>query len=118
MCSQRFGQLHGGRGRAARGQEIVDDNDAFSFMKCVLMDLQYIAAIFQVVLDSLSSRREFARLAYRHEPRIQTVGDGRPEDEAARFHPEDQIDIFGQVVFGERVDQGLWSTLTVNSSWL
>ena len=88
----------------APAHHVVDDNDAFSFMKCVLMDLQYIAAIFQVVLDSLSSRREFARLAHRHEPRIQTVGDGRPEDEAARFHPEDQIDIFGQVVFGERVD--------------
>ena len=49
LCCQ-FGRGFGG---TASGEQIVHDNDALSFLDGVCMDLQRVAAVFQIVIETL-----------------------------------------------------------------
>ena len=69
------------------------------------MYLKNIRAVFQFVFNSGSFGGQLARLPHWDKSCVQTIGEGRTEDKAASFHSKDQINFFGKVVFGERVNE-------------
>ena len=69
------------------------------------MDLERVAAIFQVIADFLRFGGQLSRFAYRNESRIKPVGKRRPEDKSASFHAKDEVNLFADIVFRERINQ-------------
>src|SRR4051794_13722300 len=69
------------------------------------MDFESVAAVFELVFQSLCGSRQLSRLAYGNKPGIQPISYGGTEDEAARLHPEYQVDLLIQVMLGESIDQ-------------
>ena len=63
----------------------------------VAMDLEGVRAVLERVLDRDRLGRQLAQLADRHEAGAQLVGHRGAEDEAARLHPDDDVDLLAQV---------------------
>ena len=94
----------GGRGTSGR-EQVVSNNHALAFLDGVLMNLQRVAAVFEIVTDACSFCRKLSGFAHGNEAGIQTIGESWTENKAAGFHAEDQVNILLQVVLGKRVDQ-------------
>ena len=58
------------------------------------MNLDGIASVFEVVLDSIGCRGKLARLSNRNEADSELVGQGRAEHEATRLDAYDGVDRF------------------------
>ena len=69
------------------------------------MYLKNIRAVFQFVFNSCGWGGQLARLPHRDKSGVQTIGEGRTEDESASFHSKDQIDFLRQIVFGKSINQ-------------
>src|SRR5262249_43504426 len=84
--------------RAAGREKVVDHEDTLSRLCGVHVDFDAIGAVLELVALRGGLPGELAGLAYRHEPLLEVMGDGRAEDETARFDPADEIE-------GPRVDR-------------
>jgi len=63
-----------------------------------------IGAVFEFVIDADGFVRQLFRLTHRDETGIQSEGDGRGEEIAARFDADDDIDGSGTVVVSKSGD--------------
>ena len=86
------------RGRAARGQHVVEYQHPGAGRDGVLVHFQPVRAVLQRVFYALGRGRQLARLAHRHEARAQRIGDGRREDEPARLDAHDDVHRRGRVM--------------------
>ena len=89
--------------RAARGDEIVNEQHRLTGLQRILVDLDDVDAVFQLVLLADGLRRQLALLADGHEAAAKAVGDGAAEDEAARLDAGNRLD----PPVGKRRDQPL-----------
>ena len=96
LPAERLDQPAGRGGRAAGGEHVVDDEDLLAGVDRVAVDLELVGAVLELVLLADDRPRQLARLADRHEPGTQAIGDRRGEDEAARLDADDAVD--GDVV--------------------
>src|SRR3569833_2666809 len=71
---------------AARGDQIVDDQDALAWLYRIFVDLDDVDAILQCILLTDRLPGQLALLADWNEPAAQTVGDGAANDETARLN--------------------------------
>src|SRR5204862_1270742 len=78
---------------AAGGEEVVDDEDLLAGLDGVAVDLERVRAVLERVLDRDRLGRQLAELPDRDQARIQLVGHRGAEDEAARLHPDDDVDL-------------------------
>ena len=69
------------------------------------MDLERVAAIFQVIADLFRFGGQLSRLADRNKSRIQPIGERWSKDKSAGLHAEHEVNLFADIVFRERVDQ-------------
>ncbi len=89
-----------GRG-AARREQVVDHEHALAADHGVVVDLEPVGAVLERVLVADRPRRQLARLAERHEARVEQLRDRGPEDEP-RLDARDLVDAAG-VALGEPV---------------
>jgi hypothetical protein len=101
LLDELYGGLHG----AAGGEEVVDEDDALAGLDGVHVDLQGVGAVLEVVGDAGDGGGELARLAHGDEAGVEAVGEGGSEDEAAGLNAEDEVDVFFDVIRGERIDE-------------
>ncbi len=85
-------ELDRGFRRAARGDQIVDQQHGLSGTDGVLMDLDDVDAVFELVVLADRLPRQLALLADRHEAAAQAVGHRAAQDEAARLDPRHGLD--------------------------
>ncbi len=78
--------------RAARCDQVVDDQDALALADRVLVHLDHVDTVFQRVLLADGLPRQLAFLADRHEAAPEPVGDGPAQDEPARLDADHRID--------------------------
>ena len=78
-------ELHSRDGRAAGGNQIVDQQHPVAFIDGIGMHLDGIHAIFKRVVLTDGLAGQLAALADRHEADAERNGHRRPEDEAARL---------------------------------
>src|ERR1043165_2278816 len=95
-----------GGGGAAGGENIVDDDDAVAGGQRVVVDLQHVAAVFELVLVAARGPRELAGLADGDEAGAEDARDAAAEDEAARLDGDDVRHALAAVRLRERVARG------------
>ena len=64
-----------------------------------------VGAVFEGVLDGDRLGRELAQLANRDEPCPDLVGHRRAEDEPARLHADDEVDLLALVGLEHEIDR-------------
>ena len=67
------------------------------------VDLDTIRAVLEIVVVAIELARQLARLADRHEPRVDLVRERGAEDEAARLDADDLVDL-AAIALGEQID--------------
>ena len=92
---------HGAAGR----EQVVDDEDPLAGLDGVAVDLEGVGAVLERVLDGQRLGRQLAQLADRHEARVQLVRHRRREDEPARLHAHDDVDLLVAVRLEHQVDR-------------
>src|SRR6266540_4264339 len=95
------------RDSAAGGEQIIDDQDFRARFDRVLVHLERRRTVLEVVFDADHVGWELPKLAHRHEPDAEVVGDGGAEDEAPRLHADDDVDVARADALHEPVDSGL-----------
>src|ERR1700682_1676111 len=95
-------QFRGGRGRAAGGEDVVDQQHFLSGDDGVVVDLQGVGAIFEDVLVALLCPGELAGLADGNEAGAEALSDTTTEDEAARLDGRDGGDALAEEWLGQR----------------
>src|SRR5437762_13083764 len=95
--AQGLGQLYGGVGGAAGGQQVVHDNDSLRVLDSVFVHLQRIAAIFEFVGYFGGFRRQLFGLAHGNESSIQAIRQRRAEDESAGLDAQHQVNFLVQI---------------------
>src|SRR4030081_2134675 len=93
LALQLLHELDGARNRATGGEEIVDDEHTSSRLDRILVHLEGRRAVLEVVLHADHVGWQLAKLADRHEPDAELVGDRGREDEAAGLHADDGVDL-------------------------
>ena len=73
----------------------------------VAVDLERVRAVLERVLDGDRLGRQLAQLAHRHEAGVELVGHRGAEDEAARLHADDEVDLLAGVRREHQVDRFL-----------
>src|SRR5262245_29016104 len=96
-------QFDRGFGRAAGGDQVVDEEHRLARLQSILMDFDDVDAVFELVFLTDGLGRQLALLADRYEAAAQTVSDRAAEDEAARFNARHRLDS----LIGKRRDQPL-----------
>src|SRR5262249_50044973 len=84
-------QLDGGLRRAARRNQVVNDEDALPSLDGLLVDLDGIDAVLERVLLTDRLPRQLALLAHRDEAAAQAVGHRAAQDEAAGLDAGDRV---------------------------
>src|SRR5438552_1934987 len=69
--------------RSARGQDVVDDEDAIAGVDGVVVDLQNVLAVFELVFVAALGPRQLAGLADGNESAIQNARHATTEDESS-----------------------------------
>src|ERR1044071_5287898 len=103
MGADPLEQRDRGDGSTAGGDQVVDDDHALAGGDAVDVDLDTIAAVLELVLVADRGVRQLARLAGRGEAGPDLGGDRGAEDEAARLHRGDLVDLL-EVATGEGTD--------------
>src|SRR6266540_309401 len=57
-------------GRAPRGDQVIDNDDALSWLDGIPMNLQAVRPVFQLVCRSMRRGRQFSRFPHRNESRF------------------------------------------------
>ena len=96
--------LHGS-GSPAGGQKIIHDDDTLAFLNRVLVDFEGIGPVLEGIVVLYRRRWQFPRFADGNETGVEAVGERRPKDKAARFHAQNQVNFFADVVHRECIDQ-------------
>jgi chaperonin GroES len=89
---------------AARGQKIVNHQNAMMVGQGVSVDFQRVVAVFEGIGAGLAVVGQLAGFADRDEPGVQRLGDGNAEDEPARLGSDDQIDMLLSVRVRHELD--------------
>ena len=92
FAAEPFHEPGRGRGRAAGGDDVVDDERALAGRDRVAVDLQQVGSVFELVLLTLDLPRKLARLAERYQGLVHQVCQRRREQEPARFGRRDGVD--------------------------
>ena len=71
------------------------------------MDFQYVFTVLERIRETQLVRRQFARLADRHETGTQFIGQRRAKDPTARFDRGDDVDIRIDVPLDHCIDSFL-----------
>src|SRR5215831_104323 len=95
------------RHRTTGREEVIDREHTLAALDPVLVHCECVASVLELVLHLDRLARKLARLAHRHETRLQLMCERAAQDEAARFDPDDDVDALGLVAPGERVDDEL-----------
>src|SRR5262245_40664257 len=85
-------ELDRGLRRAARGDQIVNEQHRFARGDGVLVNLDHVDAVFELVVLTDGLARQLALLADRDEAATQPVGHGAAQYEAARLDARDRLD--------------------------
>src|SRR5262250_1177816 len=93
--------------RTTGREEVIDREHTLAALDPVLVHCERVASVLELVLHLDRLARKLARLAHRHETRLQLMRERAAQDEAARFDPDDHVDALGLVAPGERVDDEL-----------
>ena len=91
--------------RAAGRQEVVDDQHLLARLDRVAMDLERVRAVFERVLDGDRLGRQLAELPDRDQAGVELVGHRGTEDEPARLHPDDDVDLLVLVRLEHQIDR-------------
>ncbi len=94
-----------GCGCASGGEEIVAEEDVLAGLDGVGVDFERIGGVFELVGDGYCFRGQFFRFANGDESGVETVGESRGENEAARFDSGDDVYFVAVVVLAEAVDE-------------
>src|SRR6185437_9729643 len=86
-------QLGGGFCRTAGRNEVIHQQDAITFLNRIYVNLDTIAAVFQLIITPKCFSRQFARFAYRHKTHTQLISNRGADDEPARFDTGNLIDL-------------------------
>jgi hypothetical protein len=86
-------QFHRAFRRAARGYEIVDQNDPFVRGDGVLVHLHLVEAVFQRIGDRYGRVRKLALLSDGNKTRGKLMRDGAAQNETARLDSHDLVDL-------------------------
>src|SRR5439155_16529443 len=104
LAAEAFHQV-GGRARSpARSQEVVDDQHALPRANRVFMNLQRVAAVFELVAGADAPRRQLPRLAHRREAGPDAIRDRRAENEPAALDGDNDLDTLILERKGKRID--------------
>src|SRR5215831_183205 len=103
LADQPQSRTHRTTGR----EEVVDREHALAGLDRVRVHCERVAPVLELVLHLDRLARELARLAHRHETRIQLMRERAAQDETSRFDADDHIDALRLVAPGERVDDEL-----------
>ena len=98
--------LHSARRRAAGREQVVVHEHARARADGVGVQLERVGAVLQRVVGADRVVRQVAGLAREHEARAELAGDRRPEQEAARLRPDDDVGLQVAGDVDERVDRG------------
>ena len=98
-------ELHRALGGAAGGDQIVDENHPLAGSDRVLMHLHFVDAIFELIGDRDDAMRQLALLANRDEAGGKLMRHRASQDEAARLHPSDLVDLAAAPGLHEFVDR-------------
>ena len=80
-------RMHGAAGR----QQIVEHDDALAVGDRILLNLDRVAAVFEVIGEAHGRARQFSLLADHRKAAAELVGDGCGDEKAARFDPDQQV---------------------------
>ena len=100
-AAEPFDERARGRHRAARGEQVVHQDDALAGLHGVRMHLDRGRPVFQRVGLGDGLARELAHLADGHERLVEAFGERGPEDEAAALDAGHEV----EVEAGDRVRQ-------------
>src|SRR5215813_15081046 len=89
LAQQPDGPLRGAAGR----DQVVDQDDALALGDRVLVHLHLVEAVFERIGDRDPLVRQLALLADRHEAGRHLVSDRAADDESARLHAGDLVDL-------------------------
>src|SRR5271165_898428 len=98
-------ELHRAFGRAAGGDEIVDENDALVHGHGVLVHLHFVEPVFKRIGDRHRDMRKLALLANGNESGRELMGDRAAKDESARLDARDLVDLRAGPRLHEFVDR-------------
>src|SRR5438034_3107857 len=105
VALQALDELDRALDRAARREEIVDDQDLLAGLDCIAVDLERVGAVLEGVLDGDRLGRQLAELPDGDEAGVELVRHRRAEDEATRFHPDHDVDRLALVGLEHQVDR-------------
>ena len=114
--AQPLHELRGGLGRAARREQVVDHDDPLSGMDVVAVDFEARRAVFEHAVLGDRRARQLAGLADGHKALPQTARHGRAEEEAARFHAHDKVEVDALQTAAERIHREADCTLGISFS--
>ena len=97
-------QLDRRLGRAAGGDQVVDEQDATALGDGVGMDFDTIGAILELVVFADGGGRQLALLADWHEAAAEAIGDGAAYDEATCLDAGHRIDGLAAIGLGQPGD--------------
>src|SRR5687768_13743532 len=92
VCAEAGGESGRGDERSARGQDVVDDQDAVVRVQSVVMDFQRVFAIFEDIFVATGGPGKLAGLANGDESSTEHLRDDAAEDESPRLDPRDLRD--------------------------
>src|SRR6267378_2424816 len=90
---------------AAGGEQVVDDQHTRAGFHRVLVHLERRGAVLEVVLDAHHVAGQLAKFADRDESHAELVSDRRREDEPARLHSDDDVDLLRADLREQPVDR-------------
>src|SRR5262249_61783364 len=100
LSPEQADQPQGRPHRTARREEVVDGEHALPRLDRILVDRERVAAILELVLDLDRLAGALDGLAPRHESSLQLLRQRAPQDEAARFDADDQVNPLGLIALG------------------
>src|SRR5581483_6546737 len=104
-AAQPLDEIRRRAGRAAGGEQVVDDEHALAAAHGVGVHLEGIAAVLEVVGRAHRGRRQLARLAHGRKPGADAIRNGGAEDEAAALDADNELDALIAERQHQRVDR-------------
>src|SRR5207249_4981705 len=100
-------KLERGLGRAASGDQVVDEQHALTALYPIAVHLEPVGAILELVVLPEVLGGQLAAFPNRHETGAQSIGKRGADDEAARFDRGDLVDTTGRIGRNEAIDDGV-----------
>ena len=104
ICAHFFQEFGGGGGGPARGEKIVDEQNAAAVADGIGVNGDRVRAVFEIVTFLVGGERQLALLAHGNKTALQLQRGGGGEDKSARIDSDDGIDIARFKVSAKLVD--------------